>query len=376
MRRLHSKSSLHIAVWSVVAATWVVGAGNAGGQDAASTSTLEGASTLEFAEPPSVSAAAGAMPLLSYRRSDDTHEGANGMGANPLRPSAPAMTPPTQAAIEEMTPGEPRYAMPTAALEETKQANVRAEAGAPAGELPPAPAAPLDDYDAAPLAEYKGPVASPALSPTAQEPVSAPPSTPTAPGTSAGVGSSITSPTANSMPRMPRLGSSEDAADRRLAPRSAPRMRSPEGQRTTAASLLPAGLGQFKGLASAGAGLAIVIALFLLFAWTMRRGGPKPSGMLPEAAFAVLGRAPLTSQSFAQLLRVGNKLVLVAMSADGAQPLAEVTDPLEVDRIAGLCVAGKPNGSSAEFQQVLAQLSKEPARGFLGREASPSRRRA
>jgi flagellar protein FliO/FliZ len=98
--------------------------------------------------------------------------------------------------------------------------------------------------------------------------------------------------------------------------------------------------------------------------------------VLPESAFAVLGRAPLTAQSFAQLLRVGNKLVLVAMSADGAQPLTEVTDPLEVDRIAGLCMSGKPTGSSAEFQQVLAQLSKEPARGFLGREASQSRRRA
>jgi hypothetical protein len=56
--------------------------------------------------------------------------------------------------------------------------------------------------------------------------------------------------------------------------------------------------------------------------------------------------------------------------------LAEVTDPIEVDRLAGLCVGGRPGGSSAEFQQVLAQLSREPARGFLGREASKARRRA
>jgi hypothetical protein len=53
-----------------------------------------------------------------------------------------------------------------------------------------------------------------------------------------------------------------------------------------------------------------------------------------------------------------------------------VNDPAEVDRIAGLCIGGKPGGSSAEFQQVLAELSREPARGFLGREGSAARRRA
>ena len=64
------------------------------------------------------------------------------------------------------------------------------------------------------------------------------------------------------------------------------------------------------------------------------------------------------------------------MAPDGAQPLAEVTDPSEVERIVGLCAKTAPHGASAEFQQVLEQLSREPARGFLGREASTARRRA
>jgi flagellar protein FliO/FliZ len=232
----------------------------------------------------------------------------------------------------------------------------------------------LDDYDAAPLVEYKASEASPDSNPVVHEPAVASVTFSTA--SAAASQSPTSSPAGSSIPLTPPLTAAEDTPDRRLAPPSSPRTRPAGDQRSSAASFLPGGLDQFKGLASAGAGLAIVIALFLLFSWTMRRGGPKPSGMLPESAFAVLGRAPLTSQSFAQLLRVGNKLVLVAMSADGAQPLAEVTDPLEVDRIAGLCMSGKPTGSSAEFQQVLAQLSKEPARGFLGREASQARRRA
>ncbi len=107
----------------------------------------------------------------------------------------------------------------------------------------------------------------------------------------------------------------------------------------------------------------------------VRRTGPKPAGVLPNEAFAVLGRAPLNTGSFAQLLRVGNKLVLVAVTSDGAQPLTEVTDPDEVDRLTGLCQGSRPGGHSAEFQQVLAQLSREPARGFLGREGSAARRR-
>ena len=84
---------------------------------------------------------------------------------------------------------------------------------------------------------------------------------------------------------------------------------------------------QAGSLKTAGAGLAIVVGLFLVCMWLLRRSGPKPTGVLPTEAFAVLGRAPLVAQSFAQLLRLGNKLVLVAVSADGAQPLAEVTDP-------------------------------------------------
>jgi flagellar biogenesis protein FliO len=141
--------------------------------------------------------------------------------------------------------------------------------------------------------------------------------------------------------------------------------------------IIPQSFSKFTSLSTAGGGLAIVVGLFLVSTWLVRgSGGAKHGGTLPPEAFAVLGRAPLTAQSFAQLLRLGNKLVLVAVAAEGAQPLAEVTDPAEVDRLVGLCAKTAPNGPTAEFQQVLEQLSREPARGFLGREASRARRRA
>ncbi|HMP07875.1 MAG TPA: flagellar biosynthetic protein FliO, partial [Lacipirellulaceae bacterium] len=141
--------------------------------------------------------------------------------------------------------------------------------------------------------------------------------------------------------------------DRRLVP--------PTGGRSAALGptdgrrgAITSSLRNLPSLPTAGAAVAAVAALYLACSWMLRGGKPASSGALPAEAFAVLGRAPLTSQSFAQLVRLGNKLVLLAVGANGATALAEVTDPEEVDRIAGLCHSAGRGGSSAEFQQVLA----------------------
>jgi flagellar biogenesis protein FliO len=264
-------------------------------------------------------------PLLSYRRDDAP-------GSNPLR----AQPDPTSAA-------------PTTAAAPKFDAAVQ----------PAVATAPAEKIEVEAPAPAIGPVETPAESPV-ETPTEAPKEAPLA---------------ANADPLPPTI-ESYGPDDRRLAPRSAERPRGSTRSDVNKLSFLPPAFAKLKSFSSAGAGLAIVVGLFLACTWLLRRGGPKPTGALPTEAFAVLGRAPLTAQSFAQLLRIGNKLVLVAVTADGAHPLAEVNDPAEVDRIAGLCLGAKPGGSSAEFQQVLAELSREPARGFLGREGSAARRRA
>ncbi len=98
--------------------------------------------------------------------------------------------------------------------------------------------------------------------------------------------------------------------------------------------------------------LAAVVGLFMIVAWIMRRGMPKGSGILPREVVEVLGRAPLAGRQQLQLLRLGNKLLLVSMSATSVEPLAEITDPLEVDRLTGLCYQTHPQGSTASFRQV------------------------
>ncbi|MEX2173309.1 MAG: flagellar biosynthetic protein FliO [Pirellulaceae bacterium] len=109
------------------------------------------------------------------------------------------------------------------------------------------------------------------------------------------------------------------------------------------------------------ASLAIVLGLFLAFAWAARRFAPAGSAMLPKEAVELLGRAPLAGRQQMQLIRVGNKLLLVAMSAGGAETLTEITDPVEVEHLAGLCRRGKTDSASASFNRVLTQLATDPS---------------
>lgn len=130
------------------------------------------------------------------------------------------------------------------------------------------------------------------------------------------------------------------------------------------------GLPRIESWTTAATGLAIVVGLFMVCMWLVRRSGPKPTTPLPVDAVAVLGRMPLANRNFAQLIQIGNKLVLVAVTPEGMTPLTEVTDPSEVHRLLGICHRNHKRSTTAEFKQVLQQLSEEPAKGFLGNEAS------
>ncbi len=59
------------------------------------------------------------------------------------------------------------------------------------------------------------------------------------------------------------------------------------------------------------------------------------------------------------LLRFGPKLVLVSLAHGDARTISEITDPLEVDRLAGFCESTKPGSISESFRSVLLQTGKE-----------------
>ncbi len=167
----------------------------------------------------------------------------------------------------------------------------------------------------------------------------------------------------------PAVAGSPVGNQRLLAPPTRAQIASPaEGRSARVPGTTALALPKMESFTTAGAGLAIVVGLFLVCAWMLRRNGPKPTSPLPREAVAVLGRVPLAARNFAHLLQVGNKLVLVAITPDGVAPITEITDPVEVQRLRGLCLRNQKQSTTAEFHDVLEQLSKEPASGFLGNE--------
>ncbi len=108
-----------------------------------------------------------------------------------------------------------------------------------------------------------------------------------------------------------------------------------------------------------GASLAVVLGLFLVAAWVMRRTAPGNCPLLPGEVLEVLGRAPLSGRQQVQLIRLGNKLVLLSVAPTGVETLSEVTDPEEVDRLAALCQRVRPGSATAVFRQVFQQFTKE-----------------
>jgi flagellar biogenesis protein FliO len=144
----------------------------------------------------------------------------------------------------------------------------------------------------------------------------------------------------------------------RLAPRSQ------SSRQPTAKPAAPSPAGALTTVAGS---LGAVLALFLVIAWCSKRFSPAGASLLPKEAVELLGRAPLAPRQQMQLVRIGNKLLLVAISGTDAETLTEITEPTEVEHLTALCRRGQPSSASAAFKETLAQLGNEPATiGFVG----------
>jgi flagellar protein FliO/FliZ len=104
--------------------------------------------------------------------------------------------------------------------------------------------------------------------------------------------------------------------------------------------------------------LLLVLGVFFALVWALRRAAPPGAALLPAEAFEVLGRAPLANRQHAHLLRCGNKLLLVSAGAAGTEPLTEITDPAEVDRLTELCRQARPSMATTALSRILGQKGK------------------
>lgn len=98
--------------------------------------------------------------------------------------------------------------------------------------------------------------------------------------------------------------------------------------------------------------LGIVLGLFFLFVWFSKKNAPRSSGGLPREAVEVLGRVPSGSKQHMELVRLGNKLVLLSVTPGATTPLAEVTEPADVERLSALCRDGTGRRVSSAMQAL------------------------
>lgn len=106
------------------------------------------------------------------------------------------------------------------------------------------------------------------------------------------------------------------------------------------------------------ASLAVVVGLFLLLAWVIKRGMPAAAAPLDASVVEVLGRAPLATRQQVHVIRFGNKLLLVSVTPGGAETLSEITDPLEVDRLSGICKQTGADSATGSFRQLLERYAR------------------
>lgn len=120
-------------------------------------------------------------------------------------------------------------------------------------------------------------------------------------------------------------------------------------------------------LVTVGSSLAVVLGLFFVVVWLARRGTAGGPAAIPSEVLSVVGTATFANRQQLQLVRVGEKLLLVAVAGGSATTLTEIVDPTEVQRLLTACETSRPGSATDTFRQVLAQLSDEPAEeGFFG----------
>ena len=119
----------------------------------------------------------------------------------------------------------------------------------------------------------------------------------------------------------------------------------------------PAANSPGRALGTVAGSLGVVLGLFFVIAWSLQRVGPKPGTRLPKEAMELLGQAPLVGRQQMQLVRVGNRLLVLAISAGSAETLAEISEPSEVEHLLALCRKGAIGSASATFRQALEEMA-------------------
>lgn len=104
-------------------------------------------------------------------------------------------------------------------------------------------------------------------------------------------------------------------------------------------------------------GFAVVFAVFLAGRVWLTRHGPVAFRGLPVEALEFLGKRTLEPRVSVQIVRCGPKILVLGVSPDGIRTLTEITDPIEIDMIAGACRRKDGNSNLANFSGMFRQTT-------------------
>ena len=117
----------------------------------------------------------------------------------------------------------------------------------------------------------------------------------------------------------------------------------------------------FQLTQKAGIGLGIALSAFFGLVWLLKKTGGSSSsqGAIPQQVVQILGRAPLNTKQNMQLVRLGDKILLLAISTTGTESLGEITDRDEVDAITEICQSKNSRRIKETFRQTLQRVRGE-----------------
>lgn len=100
--------------------------------------------------------------------------------------------------------------------------------------------------------------------------------------------------------------------------------------------------------------LAGIIVVILVASRLWQKHGPKLGGGLSNEVLELLGKRHLDPRQCIYMLRIGGRIIVVGSSPAGLNTLAEITDPVDVDLLAGACRKNvSDHGTAPSFATVL-----------------------
>jgi len=111
--------------------------------------------------------------------------------------------------------------------------------------------------------------------------------------------------------------------------------------------------GPTGSLWTAVAATAFILLLILGGARLLKKHVPLGNATLPQEAFEVVGKRHLDPRQRVYVVRFGRRILLIGSYPDGMTTLAEITDPVEVDQLTGLCRQTDPDSGVVQtFRQL------------------------